>query len=100
VGLANAGAEDGIVEHQPIDVERVLRIAPDLFVCGLPSRGEGGSATRAVILASAPLAGLEAVRHQRIATIPGVLLSADSPTLVDAAEALDQEILRLFPETR
>ncbi|MCY2960094.1 MAG: ABC transporter substrate-binding protein [Planctomycetota bacterium] len=99
-GLVNAGAEDGIVEHQQIDLERVLRIAPDLFVCGAPVRAEGGSATRAVLLASAPLGQLKAVRDERIAVIPSVLLSADSPALLDAAEALEREILRLYPESK
>jgi len=97
-GLANAGAEDGIVEHQQVDMERVLRIAPDLFVCGIPARAESGSATRAVLLASAPLSQLEAVRADRIALVPSALLSADSPALLDAAEALEREILRLYPE--
>ncbi len=99
-GLVNAGAEDGIVEHKPIDMERVLRIAPDLFVCGSPSRGETGSATRAVLVASKPLALLAAVRDERIAVIPSVLLSADSPAILDAAEALEREILRLYPEPK
>lgn len=99
-GLANAGAEDGIVEHQQVDMERVLRIAPDLFVCGIPARAEGGSATRAVLLASEPLARLAAVRDDRIALVPSVLLSADSPALLDAAEALEREILRLYPEPK
>ncbi|MBL8861696.1 MAG: ABC transporter substrate-binding protein [Planctomycetes bacterium] len=99
-GLVNAGAEDGIVEHQQIDLERVLRIAPDLFVCGAPARGEGGSATRAVLLSAAPLLRLDAVRQERIAVVPSVLLSADSPVLLDAAEALERELLRLYPEPK
>lgn len=94
-GLVNAGAEDGIVEHQQVDMERVLRIAPDLFVCGSANAAEGGSATRSVILSAKPLADLEAVRAARIAVIPSNLLSADSPALLDAAEALEREILRL-----
>jgi len=99
-GLENAGATDGIVEHQQIDMERVLRIAPDVFVCGAPVRAEAGSATRAVLLAAAPLKHLPAVRDERIALLPSVLLSADSPALLDAAEALELEILRLYPETK
>lgn len=99
-GLANAGAEDGIVEHQQVDLERVLRIAPDVFVCGAPTAAEGGSATRAVLLASGPLGQLKAVRDEKIAVVPSVLLSADSPALLDAAEALEREILRLFPDAK
>lgn len=98
VGLVNAGAQDGIVEHQPVDMERVLRIDPDLFVCGAPSAAEGGSATKALLLSSAPLASLAAVREQRILVIPSILLSADSPALIDAAEALEIELLRVFPD--
>jgi len=99
-GLVNAGAEDGIVEHQQVDMERVLRIAPDVFVCGAPVAAEGGSATRAVLLGSGPLGNLQAVRDGKIAVIPSVLLSADSPALLDAAEALEREILRLFPDSK
>ncbi len=99
-GLVNAGAEDGIVEHKPIDMERVLHIAPDLFVCGAPTRAEAGSPTRDVLRASKPLAQLDAVRDDKIAVIPSVLLSADSPAILDAAEALERELLRLFPEPK
>jgi len=100
VGLVNAGAKDGIVEHQPVDMERVLRIDPDLFVCGATSEREGGSATKAMLLASAPLTSLTAVREQRILVIPSILLSADSPAILDAAEALEAELLRVFPNRR
>ncbi len=99
-GLVNAGAEDGIVEHQQVDLERVLRIAPDVFVCGAPVAAEGGSATRSVLLGSGPLSTLQSVRDGKIAVIPSVLLSADSPALLDAAEALEREILRLYPDAK
>jgi iron complex transport system substrate-binding protein len=98
VGLVNAGAQDGIVEHQPIDMERLLRIDPDLFVCGSPSAAEGGSATKALLLSAVPLASLKAVREQRILVIPSILLSADSPAILDAADALEAELLRVFPD--
>ncbi len=100
VGLVNAGAQDGIVEHQPVDMERVLRIDPDLFVCGAPSEAEGGSATKSLLLSAAPLASLAAVREQRILVIPSILLSADSPAILDAAETLEAELLRVFPDRR
>jgi iron complex transport system substrate-binding protein len=99
-GLVNAGAEDGIAEHKQVDMERLLRIAPDLFVCGAPTAADNGGATRTVLLASRPLSQLAAVRDDRIAVIGNALLSADSPMLLDAAEALEREIVRLFPDPK
>lgn len=99
-GLVNAGAADGIAEHKQVDMERLLRIAPDLFVCGAPTAADKGSATRTVLLASGPLSQLAAVRDDRIAVIGNALLSADSPMLIDAAEALEREIVRLFPDPK
>jgi iron complex transport system substrate-binding protein len=100
VGLANAAAQDGIVEHQPVDMERVLRIDPDVFVCGSPTVAEEGSATKSLLLSAKPLASLRAVREQHILVIPSILLSADSPAILDAAEALEAELLRVFPDRR
>jgi iron complex transport system substrate-binding protein len=99
-GLVNAGAEDGIVEHKQVDMERLLRIKPDLFVCGAPTAADHGSATRTTLLASGPLSRLPAVRDDRIAVIGNALLSADSPMMIDAAEALEREIVRIFPDPK
>jgi iron complex transport system substrate-binding protein len=88
VGLRNAAAEAGIEGHLALDFERLIEIDPDVIVVSAPARGEGGSATRNVLLGSAPLATLRAIREQRIAVLPAALISADSPCLVDAAEAL------------
>ncbi len=99
-GLVNAAAEAGMVGHQAADFERVLSIDPDLFVLGAPGRGTGDSATEAVLRGAAPLKELRALRADRIALIPSALLSADGPALIDAAEALERELARLFPESR
>ena len=90
-GMRNAAAAAGVVGHQAFGFERLIGLDPDLVVVGAPAVGEGGSATRAVLVSTKELAHLRAVRERRIAVIPSALLSADSPRIVEAAEALAAE---------
>jgi iron complex transport system substrate-binding protein len=92
-GLVNAAAEAGLRGHQVVPFERVLELDPDLFVLSTGGGGDGG-ATERMLTAPGPLAQLAAVRARRFARIDGALLSADSPALVDAAEALEREVVR------
>lgn len=95
-GLVNAASQDGIVEHVPLDFERLISIDPDFLVVGAPARGEGGSATKSVVESSAALAGLKARKPGHIIVLPAALMSADSPPLVDAAEMLAREVDRVL----
>lgn len=95
VGLRNAAADDGLSGHVAIDFERVVGLAPDVFVVSAPGKGDGDIATIGVLEKAEALANLPAIRAHRVAVISSALLTSDSPTLVDAAEALAREIDRL-----
>ncbi|MFN0242142.1 MAG: ABC transporter substrate-binding protein [Planctomycetota bacterium] len=95
VGVRNAAAEAGLEGHVALDFERVVALAPDVFVVSRPGRGDGDIATIGVLESAGALANLPAIRERRVAVISSALLTADSPTLVDAAELLAREIDRL-----
>jgi iron complex transport system substrate-binding protein len=95
VGVRNAAAEAGIDGHKSLDFEQLITIDPDVVVVATPVRGEGGSATKNVLVSTPALARLAAVQQGRIAVISGALMSSDSPSLVDAAEALAAELDRI-----
>lgn len=99
-GLKNASAEAGIVDHVPLDFERLITIDPDVLVVSAPARGEGGSATKAVVESTAALAGLKAVKSKWIVVLPAPLMSADSPPLIDGAELIAREVDRLMAEKK
>lgn len=95
VGVRNAAAEDGLEGHVALDFERVVALAPDVFVVSKPGLGDGDIATIGILESAGALANLPAIRERRVAVISSALLTADSPTLVDAAEVLAREIDRL-----
>ncbi len=95
VGVQNAAAEAGIDGHRSLDFEQLITIDPDVIVVATPVRGEGGSATKNVLSSTPALARLSAVKLGRIAVLSGALMSSDSPSLVDAAEALAAELDRI-----
>lgn len=95
VGVRNAAAEAGIDGHKNLDFERLITIDPDVIVVAAPARGEGGSASKSVLESAPALAGLTALKNGRIAVLSSALLSSDSPSLVDAAEALAAELDRI-----
>jgi ABC-type Fe3+-hydroxamate transport system substrate-binding protein len=99
-GLRNAAAESGIEGHSSLDFERLIEIDPDVIVVSRPATGEEGSATREILVSTPALARIAAVREGRIAVLSAALLSADSPRLVDAAEALADEVDRMPPPSR
>lgn len=91
-GLQDAAADAGLKGHVALDFERLITIDPDVIVVGAPSRGEGESATKSVLVGAKELAGISAVRGGRIVVLSGALMSTDSPFLVDAAEKLAAEV--------
>jgi iron complex transport system substrate-binding protein len=95
-GLTNAAAQADIEGHVPLDFERLITIDPEFLIVASPARGEGGSATKAVVESSAVLSGLKARRPGHIIVIPAALMSADSPPIVDAAELIAREIDRVL----
>ncbi len=95
VGVRNAAAEAGIDGHKSLDFEQLITIDPDVIVVATPVRDESGSATKSVLESTPALARLSAVKRGSIAVISGALMSSDSPSLVDAAEALAAELDRI-----
>ena len=87
-GLRNAGAEGGREGHVRCSFEELLALDPDLIV--VSTRAEGGEAgVTARILREEPgLAGLRAVREDRIVALEAWLYSGVGPQLVTAAETL------------
>lgn len=100
VDVHNAAADAGVDGHKSLDFEHLITIDPDVILVAAPARGEGGSATKHVLESAPALAGLSAVKNGRIAVLSSALLSSDSPTLVDAAETLAEELERIGPVGR
>ena len=97
-GLGNAAAKAGLVGDAPADGERLLALAPDLFVVGQPDRSEHAPPSAQFLLAEPALAGLEAVRAGRIVTLPPALFTSASPELLTGAERLVEALERLERE--
>ncbi|MDZ4773813.1 MAG: ABC transporter substrate-binding protein [Planctomycetota bacterium] len=99
-GMKNAAADAGLISHVTLDFERLLAIDPDVIIVSKLSRGDGGSPTRVVLESSSALASLRARKLGRIVEISAVLMSADSPPLVDAAELVASAVDSLLAEKR
>jgi ABC-type Fe3+-hydroxamate transport system substrate-binding protein len=86
-GMINASAEGKAGEnHYPIDIERLTQLDPDLFLVGVDPGG--GSPGRDFLRNESALAGLRAIKHGRIVTLPTALWTSSSHHLVTAAEQL------------
>lgn len=94
-GLENAAARAGLRGDAPADGERLLALAPDLFVVGHPDASEHAPPSAEFLLAEPALAHLEAVRARRIVTLPPALFTSASPELLTGAERLIDELERL-----
>ena len=105
-GLENAAATAGRVGHVSMSFEELILIDPDVIVVGTPLHtdaghaGDRGGASEAVLLSEPSLAGLRAVRGQRIARLAPGLMACASQRVVDAAEALATELERLDAEAK
>jgi ABC-type Fe3+-hydroxamate transport system substrate-binding protein len=98
-GLRNAAAEAGIVGDAPADRERLLALAPDLFLVGRPDRSESSPPSAEFLLGDQALQELAAVRERRIVTLPPALFDSASPELLQGAELLIDELER-FPREK
>lgn len=94
-GLRNAAAEAGITGHESIDHERLLALDPDVIVVGTIEDSGERPPTETYLLGEPDLARLSAVRNHRIVALSPRLFTTASLALMDAAEALVDEIERL-----
>ena len=95
-GLRNAAAEAGLVGDAPAERERLLALAPDLFLVGLPDRSESSPPSAEFLLGDPALRELAAVRERRIVTLAPALFTSASPELLRGAEVLIDQLER-FP---
>lgn len=97
-GVHNAAAEAGLEGDVPADQERLLVLAPDLFLVGRPDRTESSPPSAEYLRTTPALRELEAVRAERIVSLPPALFTSASPELLRGAELLVDELERLWPE--
>jgi iron complex transport system substrate-binding protein len=102
VGLRNLSAERGTVGHAAATFEDLLALDPDLIVTSQPlkmgegSSGDRGGASGKLLRTEPMLAGLRAVREDRIVALPAWLFASGSHELVTGAEKLESEIEALL----
>jgi len=91
-GLQNAAALAGLQGDVSAEQERLLALAPDLFVVGWPDRSESSPPSADFLLQEPALAGLPAIRERRVLALPPALFTTASPELLSGAERLIQEL--------
>jgi iron complex transport system substrate-binding protein len=97
-GLSNAAAEAGREGHGPIGFEELLVLDPDVIVVSAPLHtdvghaGDRGGASAAILYGEPSLASLRAVRERRVVSLSPGLYASASHRVVDAAEALADEV--------
>ncbi|MCY3000634.1 MAG: ABC transporter substrate-binding protein [Planctomycetota bacterium] len=102
VGLRNLTAERGTVGHTAATFEDLLALDPDLIVTSQPlkmgegSSGDRGGASGKLLRTEPMLAGLRAVREDRIVALPAWLFASGSHELVTGAEKLESEVEALL----
>jgi iron complex transport system substrate-binding protein len=96
-GLRNAAGEAGLVGDVTAPRERLIAIAPDVFLVGRPDRSESSPPSADFLLGDPDLRELEAIRERRIVALPPALFTALSPELLAGAEALLEGVERLMP---
>ena len=100
-GCRNLLAEAGREGHVQIDFEELLVHDPELILVSQPlglgagPAGDRGGASAELLHSEPALAGLRAVREDRIVALPAWLYASGSHELVTAAEALADELDRL-----
>lgn len=97
-GLGNAAAQAGLVGDVPADRERVLALAPDLFLVGRPDRTESSPPSAEFLRSDPALQELETVRRDRIVALSPALFTSASPELLRGAEVLVEELERMQSE--
>jgi iron complex transport system substrate-binding protein len=91
-GAANAAAEAGVGGHREVSGEGIYAIDPDAIVLAESDPGRASSAS--LLLASPALAGLRAIRDDRILRVKWSLVTTLSQWNVVGAEELARA---LFP---
>jgi iron complex transport system substrate-binding protein len=94
-GLRNPAAEAGLTGDVPADQERLIALAPDVFLVGRPDRSEHTPPSADFLLSDPALQALEAVRTRRIVSLAPELFTSASPELLRGAETLVDELERL-----
>lgn len=91
-GVRNLAAETGRRGHQPLSFEELLALDPELIIVGgeADAQQPGGSAE--VVLTTASLAGLQAVRRGAVVVLDSWLYTTTSHHLVDAAVELGRRV--------
>lgn len=98
LGLENVIAARGSSGHVGITFEDLLALDPDLILVSEPLRmGEGpsgdrGGAAERILRGEPSLAGLRAVREDRIVALPAWLFATGSHELVTAAVELERRV--------
>lgn len=101
LGIENLIASRGSVGHVSITFEELLALDPDLILVSEPLRmGEGpsgdrGGAAERLLRGEPSLAGLRAVREERIVALPAWLFATGSHELVTAALELERRVSAL-----
>lgn len=98
-GLRNAAADAGLVGDVPAERERLLALAPDLFLVGRPDRSESTPPSAEFLRQDPELRALTAVRAGRIVALPPALFTSASPELLRGAEVLIDELERMEDES-
>ncbi len=97
-GLENVAATSGREGHVGLTFEQLLLHDPDLILVSRPlaqgaaHAGDRGGASERLLRSEASLAGLRAVREDRIVSLPAWLYAAASHELVSGAEVLADEV--------
>jgi iron complex transport system substrate-binding protein len=97
-GLDNVVASGGVQGHVGLTFEQLLLHDPDLILVSRPlvmgesHAGDRGGASERLLRSEAALAGLRAVRDDRIVSLPAWLYAAGSHEIVSGAELLADEV--------
>lgn len=91
-GLENAAQRAGLAKHEPIDVERLLAIDPEVLVVCASGEDSELSGTRAYLAGEKLLQPLRALKSGRVVVLPVRLYSTTSQHVLDAAEAVRAQL--------
>lgn len=87
-GLHNAATDAGLAGNVEIDHERLVMLDPDLLIVRSTVEDDDSVPTAELLRANTTLAGLRAVREDRILVLPARLFAAESHYVLDGAELL------------
>jgi len=94
-GLVNATAAADVRGFGDVDNELLLTLDPDWILVGVSAEDPDHSASAEYLATEPALSGLRAVREGRVVRLPAQLYTTSSHYLVDAAEALLDELERI-----